>query len=88
MELNYKLIRIAYITLAVIAVLFSFIAILFVDKITETLPANTMMIISAIICFPLFILKIIYDQKYPPSRKNKIIAWFVIIIGFIIIFSI
>lgn len=88
MKLNYKLIKIAYITLAVIAVLFSFITILLVDKITETFPANTMMLISAIICLPLFILKIIYDQKYPPSRKNKIIAWFVIIIGFIIIFSI
>ncbi len=88
MKLNYELIRIAYITLAVIVVLFSFITILFIDEVTEKFPANSIMIISAIICFPLFVLKIIYDQKYPPSRKNKIAAWFVIIIGFIMMFSI
>lgn len=86
--MNYKLIKIGYLTFAVFIILLSIGTIIYIDKVLEVISTQTMIIISACLCFPMFALKLLHERKYPPTKKDKIIGVIVVIIGLIFIFMV
>jgi hypothetical protein len=86
--MNYKLLKIGYLTLAAFILLLSFGTIIFIDKVLEVISTQTMIIISACLCLPFFVLKFLHEQKYPPTRRDKIIGIVLACILMILIFSV
>ncbi len=86
--MNYKLIKIGYLTLAAFIILLSFGTIIFIDNVLEVISTQTMIIISACLCLPFFILKFLYEQKYPPTQKDKTISVILAVILMIFIFMV
>ena len=86
--MNYKLIKRSYQILVVIGICLSILSIVFVDEILDTVSANLLVIISASLCVPIFVLKLLYEQKYPPSKNQKIIGAIIAVLGLIAVFSV
>jgi len=84
--MNYKLIKRSYQILIVIGVCLSILSIVFVDEILDTVSANLIVIISASLCVPIFVLKLLYEQKYPPSKNQKIIGAIIVSLTLIVVF--
>ncbi len=86
--MNYKLLKIGYLTLGAITLIICVLGMIFIDTLLEFVSPNTMIIISACLCFPMFILKLLHERKYPPTKKDKIIGVILVIIGLIFIFMV
>ena len=86
--MNYKLIKRSYQILAVIGICLSILSIVFVDEILDTVSTNLLVIISASLCVPIFVLKLLYEQEYPPSKNQKIIGAIITVLGLLAVFSV
>ena len=86
--MNYKLLKIGYLTLGTITLIICTLGMIFIDAVLEVIPPNTMIIISACLCFPMFVLKFLHEQKYPPTKKDKIIGAIVVMAMLIFIFTV
>ena len=86
--MNYKLIKIVWQALAIITLLLCAIYFLFFNEIKEIITPTYVVIISLLLLIPFFTLKIIYDQKYPPSKNAKTLALVIAISGLILSFFI
>ena len=86
--MNYKLIKRSYQILVVIGICLSILSIVFVDEILDTVSANLIVIISASLCVPIFVLKLLHEQEYPPSKNQKIIGVIITVLGLIAVFSV
>lgn len=73
--MNYKLIKIGYVSLGIIILISCILGGIFIDEILQKVSIDTLVIVSACLCFPMFILKILHEQKHPPTKKDKIIGW-------------
>lgn len=73
--MNYKLIKNAYSCLAILILVFSLTTIFFYDKINEILSLKLILILLVSLSLPFFILKVSYDQKFPPSKFKKVIGY-------------
>ncbi|WP_420574917.1 hypothetical protein [Kordia sp.] len=76
--MNYKLVKIGYLSLGIIILISSILGIIFIDEVLQKVSTNALIVISACLCFPFFMLKILYEQKYPPTRKEKIVGWSIV----------
>jgi len=86
--MNYKLLKIGYLTLGAIILIICALGIIFIDSTLGVISPNTMIIISACLCFPMFALKLLHEQKYPPTRRDKIFSVIIIFAGLIFIFMV
>jgi hypothetical protein len=75
--MNYNLIKIGYRLLATVILILCIFTLIFFDKVNEVVSANLMLIISASLCLPFFLLKFIHEQKHPPSKTKKIIGYMI-----------
>ena len=79
MELNYKLLRIGYISLAVLTIILSIFTIVYIDDVLSVVSVNTLLVISAVLCLPVFVMKFLYEKKYPPTKTQKTIGWLLVV---------
>jgi len=86
--MSYKLLKIGYTTLGILTLTLSLFGIIFIDTISEIVSTNTLIIISTCLCFPMFILKILHERKYPPTKKDKIIGAIIVMTTLIFIFTV
>lgn len=83
--MNYKLIKRSYELLAGIIIAISILVIVFIDFVLDKLSINLLVIISASLIVPFFVLRMLYEQQYPVSKKRKIIGY---VLGIVLIISI
>ncbi|MBC8756742.1 hypothetical protein H2O64_18860 [Kordia sp. YSTF-M3] len=86
--MNYKLLKIGYVSLGIIILISCVLGFIFIDEVLQKVSVNTLIIISACLCFPMFVLKILHEQKYPPTKKDKIIGAIIAMATLILIFII
>jgi hypothetical protein len=75
--MNYKLIKIVYSCLAAIILMSCLITMFFFKKVNEVFSLNLIFILLVSLSFIFFILKVLYDQKYPPNKTKKIIGYII-----------
>lgn len=78
--MNYKLIKIGYLSIAFVTLSLC----LLVYLVPDLFSINLLVIIFASLAVPFFVLKILHEQKYPPTRTQKIIG---AVIGFVTIMA-
>lgn len=86
--MNYKLLKIGYLTLGAITLIICALGMIFIDAVLEVVTPNTMIIISACLCFPMFVLKFLHEQKYPPTQKDKMIGVIIFLATMLFIFMV
>lgn len=75
--MNYKLIKSIYSCLAGVILILCLVAILFYDKVNEIISLNLLLILLVGLTLPFFVLKVLYDQKYPPNKTKKVIGYII-----------
>jgi hypothetical protein len=86
--MNYKLIKRSYIALAILILLLSVITAVYIDSILTYVSINFLVIISASLCLPFFILRMLHEQEYPVPKKQKIVGYLLAAVLLISIFFI
>lgn len=74
-NMNYKLIKKSYQVIGVITLILSIFTIFFIDDILERVSVNFLIICSVGLCIPFFVLRVLYERKYPVPKKQKIIGY-------------
>lgn len=69
--MNYKLLKIGYVSLGIIVLISSIVGFIFFDKILQKISINTLIVISACLCFPMFILKILHEQNIHRPKEIR-----------------
>jgi hypothetical protein len=82
--MNYKLIKRGYELLAGIIIAISILTVVFIDFVLDKLSVNLLVIISASLIVPFFVLRILYEQEYPVSKKRKMVGY---VLGIVLIIS-
>jgi len=83
--MNYNIVKKAYQLIFVLILILSITYFFLKDTITGFLNNKQLLIISASLCIPFFILKIIHESKHPPSQRSKYIGYsflFIVILFF------
>ena len=75
--MNYKLIKIAYICLATFILILCLTTMLFFERVNEIISIHLLLILLVSLTLPFFVLKILYDQKYPPNKTKKIFGYLI-----------
>lgn len=73
--MNYRLLKVGYVTLGIITLILCLLSFIFIDELLTQISVNTLIIISACLCFPMFLLKFLHEKKYPPTKTQKMIGW-------------
>lgn len=82
--MNYKLIKIGYLSIAFVILALYILGFLFPDVISMYL----LFIISLSLLVPFFALRVLYEDKYPPTRTQKNIGVVIVSLGMLIVFFI
>ena len=70
--------------LAAIGITLSVLAFLFIDNVLAHISARVLVFLVGSLCIPFFVLKAIYEQKYPVSKLRKRLGWAIAFLGFIL----
>ncbi|MGM0635338.1 MAG: hypothetical protein ACQESK_04690 [Bacteroidota bacterium] len=81
--MSYKLIKSGLWFFGSLALLFSF-GLMFSSQIRDLFSPSGVVIAAIVLCIPFFILKLLYEQKNPPSKNTKKVGW--VIFGFICLY--
>lgn len=82
--MNYRQIKRGYQVLAAIVITLSVLAFLFIDNVLAHISARVLVLLAGSLCIPFFVLKAIYEQKYPVSKLRKRLGWAIVFLGFIL----
>ena len=76
--MNYKKIKVLYVSLFSLSLLF--VSLSFINLEVKVIDYNLFLLIGIFFMIPGFVFKLLHEQKYPPTKKQKIIGWILAII--------
>ena len=66
--MNYNLIKYSYLVIGLLTIILSLITIFFSKSVLKIVSTQQIIVISVVLLIPFFILKFVYEKKYPPKR--------------------
>lgn len=71
--MNYKKNKVIYISLLSLSLIFALLSLIKRD--VSYINYNLFLLIAIFLMIPGFIFKLLHEQNYPPSKKQKFIGW-------------